>query len=111
MIAAHRQCRRSEPLFTEEHWRRIARNLEFSGRELEVTRLIFQNERDEAIGRELCISVSSVQTHIKRLYRKLGVVNRMGLALEIFREHLAALQSTQQPEPVIFLQPRARRAA
>ncbi len=111
MIAARLQCRRLQPLFTKSQWLRIADRLEFSRREIEIVRLVFQDAPDQAIAAELAISVNTVHTHLKRLYSKLGVTSRAGLVLQIVHEHLAELQDVQHFEPTVLLQPGARRAA
>ena len=111
MIAARLQCRRLQPLFTKGQWLRIADRLEFSRREIEIVRLVFQDAPDQAIAAELAISVNTVHTHLKRLYSKLGVTSRAGLVLQIVHEHLAELQDVQHFEPTVLLQPGARRAA
>ena len=110
MIAARLPYRRLEPLFTEGQWLRIADRLGFSQREIEIVRLVFEDIPDQAIAEELAISVNTVQTHLKRLYSKLGVVNRVGMVLQIVREHLADLRHAQYPEPIV-LPPPVRRAA
>ena len=46
----------------------IADGLEFSRRELEIVRLVFQDAADCAIADELGISVNTVHTHLKRVY-------------------------------------------
>jgi predicted ATPase/DNA-binding CsgD family transcriptional regulator len=47
-----------------------------SARELEILRLIGQGLTNEAIARELVISLSTVKKHITHIYDKLGVTNR-----------------------------------
>ncbi len=111
MIAACLQCRRLQPPFTEGRWLRIADRLEFSRREVEIVRLVFQDAPDKAIADELAISVNTVHTHLKRLYSKLGVTSRVGLVLRIVHECLADSQDVQRFEPSELLQLGARRAA
>ena len=103
MIAARLQCRRLQPLFSEGQWLRIADRLEFSRREIEIVRLVFQDAPDQAIAAELAISVNTVHTHLKRLYSKLGVTSRAGLVLQIVHEHLADLQEAEHPAPIVRL--------
>ena len=79
--------------------------LEFSRREIEIVRLVFQDAPDQAIAAELAISVNTVHTHLKRLYSKLGVTSRAGLILQIVHEHLADLQEAEHPTPTVRLHP------
>ncbi len=50
-----------------------------SEREEEVSRLLIKGETNSDIGAELFISVNTVKTHIKSIYRKLEVSNRIQL--------------------------------
>jgi DNA-binding NarL/FixJ family response regulator len=111
MIAGRLQCRRLQPLFSEGQWLRIAASMEFTRRELEIVRLIFEDEQEQSIASELDISVNTVHTHLKRLYSKLGVTSRAGLILQIVHEHLADLQEAEHPTPRVRLHPGARKAA
>lgn len=111
MIAARLPCRRLQPLFSEGQWLKIADRLEFSRREIEVVRLVFQDAPDQAIAAELAISVNTLHTHLKRLYSKLGVTSRAGLILQIVHEHLADLQEAEHPTARVRLHPGARKAA
>jgi DNA-binding CsgD family transcriptional regulator len=95
MIAARLQCRRLQPLFSEGQWLRIAASMEFTRRELEIVRLIFEDEQEQSIATALGISVNTVRTQLKRLYRKFGVTSRVGLVLQVVREHLADSQDAQ----------------
>jgi LuxR family maltose regulon positive regulatory protein len=49
-----------------------------SDRELDVMRLIAANLSNQEIADALFVSVNTVKTHIKRLYAKMGVHNRIG---------------------------------
>jgi DNA-binding CsgD family transcriptional regulator len=111
MTASSLQCRRFGRPFTEAQWHNLADHLEFSRREIEIVRLVFEEARDQAIADELSISVNTVQTHLKRLYSKLGVVNRVGMVLRIVREHLADSMDARHHERIVLLEPGARRAA
>ena len=57
-----------------------------SEREREIVRLIIEGKTNNDIGETLFISVNTVKTHIKRIYTKLGISNRMQL-LHSIREH------------------------
>jgi LuxR family maltose regulon positive regulatory protein len=49
---------------------------EFSGRELEILRLMAQGMTDQEIGNVLHISINTVKTHLRRVYGKLDVHSR-----------------------------------
>jgi DNA-binding CsgD family transcriptional regulator len=50
-----------------------------SSREAEVVVLMLRGRRNLEICDELCISLSTVKTHVSRIFRKLGVTSRSGL--------------------------------
>jgi len=62
-----------------------------SQRELQVVRLVFEDERERIIAARLEISLHTVHAHMKHLRWKLGVSSRAGLVLRVFRECLADL--------------------
>jgi two-component system vancomycin resistance associated response regulator VraR len=53
----------------------------FSGRKLEVLRLVVAGETDAAIAGKLFISVSTVKTHIQNMKLRTGFRNRTELAV------------------------------
>jgi len=54
--------------------------LTLSVRELEIARLIADDLSDKEIGRRLGIEISTIRTHVKRIFAKLGVRRRSGVA-------------------------------
>jgi DNA-binding NarL/FixJ family response regulator len=67
----------------------LARTLNLSPRELEITRLILCSEKQSAIADRLGISADTVHTHVQRLYQKVDAWDHLSLALRLF----AALRS------------------
>lgn len=63
-------------------------------REREVLALIALGMTNGEIGRELFVSTDTVKTHVRRLYRKLGVRNRTEAAI-LAREHQLAPPPTR----------------
>ncbi|WP_410968661.1 response regulator transcription factor, partial [Salmonella sp. SAL4443] len=52
-------------------------------RELEVARLVAQGLTNAEIAAHLYISVRTVESHVTRAMQKLGVTNRVGLAVAV----------------------------
>jgi two-component system NarL family response regulator len=52
-------------------------------REREIVRLIGSGESNKAIARELCITERTVKAHLTGIFRKLGVADRVRLALRV----------------------------
>ena len=63
----------------EQRWDHLARAYGLSTREQEVVRLVCQGKRNQEIAETLFISLQTVKDHNHRIYRKLGVRNRVEL--------------------------------
>jgi LuxR family maltose regulon positive regulatory protein len=64
----------------------VAMPAELSDRELKVLRLLSGGGSEREIAQELFVSFNTVHTHVKSIYRKLGVSSRAD-ALAQAREH------------------------
>jgi len=73
-------------LFPAVAWREIRESLGLSPREVSILRLLFDDQCEKAIARELGISIHTVHSHLKRLYRKLHVDIRVALVLRVVGE-------------------------
>jgi DNA-binding NarL/FixJ family response regulator len=51
-------------------------SVHFSPRQAEIVSMIAGGLEDKEIARELGVSVTTVRTHLQRLYRQIGVHNR-----------------------------------
>lgn len=80
-VAALRRARRSLPA---QDTRPLAA---LSRREMEVARCVCRGLTDKEIARELAIALPSVRTYLQRLFDKLGVHRRAGLAQLADRLH------------------------
>jgi DNA-binding NarL/FixJ family response regulator len=56
-----------------------------SGRELEVARLVMDRHTNPQIARELVVSEKTVETHMRNIFRKLGVSSRADVARTVER--------------------------
>ena len=50
---------------------------------------------DRAIASDLGVSVHTVRTHLERLFRKLGVHSRTGVAVAVLEAYIATLQAPE----------------
>ncbi|MGD0744886.1 MAG: helix-turn-helix transcriptional regulator [Verrucomicrobiota bacterium] len=76
-------------MFSEQAWKEIARSLKLSGRELQILRDVFDDQTEFTIAANLGVSPHTIHTHCERLYRKLGVSDRVKLVLRVMDEFLA----------------------
>ena len=78
----------AEGLLDPEDWRVLAHHLQLSPRELSVAMLMFKGKSRFQIERHLGIAGGTVRVYIDRLFAKLNVQDRLGMALRIMRVHL-----------------------
>ncbi len=59
---------------------------EFTNREIDVIKLIINGKTNKEIANELYISYHTVKANIEKIYEKVGIHNRILLALKIAKE-------------------------
>ncbi len=84
MVASH-------PPEPDEIWQEVYRSLGLSPREIQVTERILEDLTLEAVAADLGLSPDTVRTHLKRLYRKLGVHSRVRVACRVYRQYVVIL--------------------
>ena len=57
-----------------------------SEREMQIVELLLREMKDRAIAHQLGISYNTFRKQLSRLYRKLGVQTRIGVAVAVFSE-------------------------
>lgn len=72
---------RSNPLFSENQWHRVSRELNLSPRQGALAQSLLLGRSDKQIAREMGITVPTVRSHITRLFRKFDVSDRIELIL------------------------------
>ena len=78
----------AEGLLDAEDWVRLGRQLQLSDRECSVARLIFEGYTRFQIVRKLRCATGTVRVYIDRVFAKLKVVDRLGMALRsVARPH------------------------
>ena len=71
-------------IFSEIEWFGIVDELSLSPRQEEIIKCLFLGDSDKQIANDLHIAIPTVRTHLKRLFMKLDVQDRIGLVLRIF---------------------------
>jgi len=73
-------------LLDEKHWSYIQRRYHISPRELEVAKLVCQGLSNQEIAEALRIRQGTVKTHIKNIYRRIRVKNKVALLLRFMAD-------------------------
>lgn len=71
-------------ILSDEEWRRVSRAIGLTDRELAVTRALFDNETEFAIGQILGVTHNTVHSHLRRIYGKVGATTRTELVISVF---------------------------
>jgi DNA-binding NarL/FixJ family response regulator len=73
--------------FCQPAWEGISRQLDLTERECEVLQCIIRDRGVHGAANDLGASISTVQTHEKRIHKKLGVESRTALIVKLFDAH------------------------
>ncbi len=68
-------------LLEEKHWSYIKKRYNISPRELEIAKLVCQGFSNKKISNELQIELGTVKVHLRNIYRKVRVKNKIILLL------------------------------
>lgn len=68
-------------LLNEEHWVYVRKQYYMSLRELQVAKLVCQGLNNEEIADNLKIKQGTIKTHIRNIYRRVRVKNRIEMLL------------------------------
>jgi DNA-binding NarL/FixJ family response regulator len=76
-------------LLSAGDWARVGHQLHLSARELSVAILIVEGKSRSQIARRLRCAPGTIRVYIDRLFAKLHVADRLGIALRVVRVALA----------------------
>ena len=79
-------------LLTEPQWLQVKKLFKMTPREYQIARLICSGLGNEEIAGQLHVMLSTVKTHIRNIYRKTWVNNKMAMLLRFAEE--------TQPSPI-----------
>ncbi len=80
-------------LFTTEEWRELAKALHLTRRQRQVARRLCLGLKNREMAEEMSVAEDTIRLHMRELYRKLGVGQRVGVVVKLV---LAHRQSTQR---------------
>ena len=87
-------------LLDEKHWSYIQRRYHVSPRELEVAKLVCHGLSNKEIAEALNIRHGTVKTHIKNIYRRIHVKNKVTLLLR-FMADVSKLLSQSTSDAIV----------
>ncbi|MBN1507424.1 MAG: helix-turn-helix transcriptional regulator [Sedimentisphaerales bacterium] len=71
-------------LCSEQEWARLQEHLHLPARQAEIARHIMSGKSDKQIARAMGISITTVRTHVSRVFRKFDLSDRGELMLHVF---------------------------
>ena len=74
---------RDSDLFSDGEWACTKQKLALSPRQAQIIRLLLQGDSDKQIAQSLNISLATVRTHMRRLFDKFHLNDRLELTLLI----------------------------
>ena len=85
-------------LFSDQDWTRLKEDLGLPPRQAEVLRCVLDGMSDKQIAGATGISVTTVRTHVSRLFSKFGSNDRVELILHMFG-YLRQYHLQENPAP------------
>ena len=85
-------------LLDEKHWSYIQRRYHISPRELEVAKLVCYGLSNKEIAEALRIRQGTVKTHIKNIYLRIHVKNKVALLLRFMADVSKILGESAGPQ-------------
>jgi len=98
-------------MFSPQAWEGIARRLKLSGRELQIVRGVFDDQKELTIAKALDVSAHTIHTHVRRLHRKLAIADREQLLLRVMQEYIALTATPESGLPRIYTDRTTTRAS
>lgn len=101
---AHRRPATHNPgrsLYLEHEWKALRAEFALSKRELEVVQGVFDDLSEGEIGRRMELSVHTVHTYLKRVFRKLKATSRVEVVCIVAaaEKRLRRVEENRAPRP------------
>jgi DNA-binding NarL/FixJ family response regulator len=90
---------RSLMLLDRKQWTYLSRRYDLTPREVQIAELVCQGLRQGSIAGQLRIQPGTVKTHIRNIYRKVKVRNKMNMLLRFVAEAQGALDGREGRGP------------
>ena len=73
-------------LLQDHHWSYVKKRYRMTARELQIAKFVCQGLSNEKIARKLNIKHGTVKTHIRNIYRKIWVNNKISMFLRFIED-------------------------
>ena len=90
---------RESDLFSDGEWARTRSELGLSPRQGQIVRQLLQGKADKQIADDLKISPATVRTHMRRLFAKYELNDRLELTLLVLKALRGQVRPPLPPEP------------
>ena len=93
-------------LLDEEHWFYIQRRLRMSPREVQVAKLVCKGFSNGEIAKNLRIKQGTAKTHLRNIYRRIHVKNKISMLLKIVEQatKFSAKTGITPPVPIVDIE-------
>jgi len=93
-------------ILNDKHWSYIRRLYRMSPREVEVAQLICQGFNNDEIAKNLKITHGTVKTHLRNIYRRVHVQNKITMLLRLVAQvaNLSAKSGTIPPFTIVDIE-------
>ena len=98
-------------LLDEEHWAYIQERFHMSPRELQVAKLVCRGFSNGDIARELKIKQGTAKTHLRNIYRRVRVKNKIAMLLKVVDQatKFSAGSGITPPIPIVDIKKRVKK--
>lgn len=98
-------------LLEEEHWFHIQRRYHMSPREVQVAKLVCRGFSNGEIAKNLRIKPGTAKTHLRNIYRRVRVKNKISMLLKIVDQatKFSAKAGITPPIPIVDIKKPAHR--
>lgn len=100
-------------LLDEEHWAYIRRRFHMSPREIQVAELVCRGFSNEDIAKELKIKHGTAKTHLRNIYRRVRVKNKITMLLKLVGQaaKFSAKSGITPPLPIVDIKKPVKKTA
>ena len=91
-------------LILDKQWLYIQRRYRMSARELQVAKLVCRGFNNEEIAGELKVRPGTVKTHLRNVYRRVHVKNKIAMLLRFVEQAIQLSDEFEKAGPVLVVQ-------